>query len=522
MKRSVNAVTASIVAAACWCSGGCGGKDDSPSAAAAMPAAECAQAAPVPDPARRTRAMWIATVGNGDWPSRPGLPAAAQRAQYRRLLDLAKKLNLNTVYVQIRPTADAFYPSPYEPWSQYLTGKQGRDPGYDPLRFLVQEAHARGLEFHAWFNPYRVSTQPHLGRLAPGNPARRHPDRVRRYGDALWYDPGLPEVRNLISQVVLDVVRRYDIDGVHFDDYFYPYPVPGEDFPDAATFKKYGAGFKSIGDWRRHNVDLLVRGLGEQIHRTKSWVRFGISPFGVWRNRSADRNGSATAALQSYDDIYADSRTWIKNNWIDYVVPQLYWPAGFRAADYRTLAGWWARQVAGTHVQLIIGQAAYQVGHGSAWNDPAELSRHLTLDSAYQAIGGEAFFSARDLAQDRRGFASRLARDHFSRPAIPPVTGTPGGRPPAAPTRLKIEHGRLSWKGSGAAEYAIYRVAAKGPACVAPDGRSLVKLVSGDTHATTDGTAKPGRSYTYYVAALDRRHRESPTTRGVNDTARGG
>jgi uncharacterized lipoprotein YddW (UPF0748 family) len=345
---------------------------------------------------------------------------------------------------------------------------------------------------------------------------------VHRYGGALWYDPGLPEVRSLISQVVLDVVRKYDIDAVHFDDYFYPYPVPGKDFPDAVTFKRYGAGFKNLRDWRRHNVDMLVQGLHTQIHQAKPWVRFGISPFGVWRNKSTDPAGSGTAALQSYDDIYADSRAWIKNGWIDYVTPQLYWPAGFKAADYRTLAAWWAGQVAGTPVQLITGEAAYQVGHGPGWKDPAELSRHLTFDAGYPAISGAAFFSARDLAQNRRGFASRLFRDHYSRPAIPPVIGRPGGAPPPAPVRLVVGHGRLTWRGAGAAAYAIYRTAAGGSACIAPDGRFLIKVVGGGVRQTTDTTARSGQAYTYYVAALDRLHRQSATSRGVNSGSAGG
>jgi len=499
-------------------SAGCASKHDSPPASAdGLPAAECGQIAAHKDPARRTRAMWITTVNNGDWPNKRGLPVAKQQAQYRHLLDVAKKLNLNTVYVQIRPAADAFYASKYEPWSQYLTGHQGGDPGYDPLKFLVAEAHARGLEFHAWFNPYRASAQADRGRLAPNSQARLHPDWVHRYGGALWFDPGLPQVRELVGRVVLDVVTRYDIDGVHLDDYFYPYPLPGQAFPDSATFKKYGSGYKNLGDWRRHNVDTLIQSLHTQIHRAKPSVRFGISPFGVWRNKSRDPAGSATTALQSYDDIYADSRKWVRSGWVDYIAPQLYWPIGFRAADYRTLVAWWAKQVTGTHVQLVTGQAAYQVGQAGPWKDPAELSRHVALDARYPQVGGEAFFSARDLAQDRRGFASRLLRDQYSRPALPPAAGT--GAAPAPPGRLEVKDGKLTWKGSGAAAYAIYRGPAKGPACIAPDGRLLVKVVDGDEHSATDKTAKPGHTYTYYVTALDRRHHESPTTHGATMTA---
>jgi uncharacterized lipoprotein YddW (UPF0748 family) len=313
------------------------------------------------------------------------------------------------------------------------------------------------------------------------------------------------------------VVQHYDVDGVHLDDYFYPYPIAGKAFPDAATFKKYGAGYKNLGDWRRHNVDTLVQELHTRIHQAKGWVQFGISPFGVWRNKSRDKAGSATAALQSYDDIYADSRMWVRKGWVDYIAPQLYWPVGFKAADYRTLVAWWAKQVAGTHVQLIIGQAAYQVGQPGAWKDPAELSRHVTIDARYPQVGGEAFFSAHDLAQDRRGFATRLLRDHYSHPALAPAAGP--GAPPAAPADLTAKNGRLTWKGAGAAAYAIYRAPAKSPACMTPDGKFLLKVVGGDVHATSDETAKPGRTYTYYVTALDSRRHESATTRGVRATA---
>jgi uncharacterized lipoprotein YddW (UPF0748 family) len=508
------AASAVITAGSAGCAGG---HDSPPASAAGLPAAECGQATAHTDPGRHTRAMWITTVNNGDWPDKKGLPAARQQAQYRHLLDVAKKLNFNTVYVQIRPAADAFYPSRYEPWSQYLTGHQGGDPGYDPLRFLVSEAHARGLEFHAWFNPYRASAQADWNKLAPNSQARLHPDWVHRYGGALWFDPGLPQVRDLVGRVVLDVVNRYDIDGVHLDDYFYPYPLPGRAFPDRATFKTYGKGYKNVGDWRRHNVDTLIQALHTQIHQAKPSVRFGVSPFGVWRNKSRDPAGSATAALESYDDIFADSRKWVREGWVDYIAPQLYWPVGFKAADYRTLVAWWAGQVAGTHVQLIIGEAAYQVGQPGLWKNPAELSRHVTIDARYPQVGGEAFFSAHDLAQNRKGFASRLLRDHYYRPALAPAAGT--GTAPAAPGRLEVKDGRLTWRGSGAFEYAIYRAPAKGPACIVPDGRFLLKVVDGGVHAISDKTTKPGHTYTYYVTALNRQHHESPTTHGADLTA---
>jgi uncharacterized lipoprotein YddW (UPF0748 family) len=466
--------------------------------------------------------MWIATVANVDWPSRTGLPAAAQKAEYRRLLDAAKSLNLNAVFVQVRPTADAFYRSPYEPWSQWLGGTQGKDPGYDVLKFLVDEAHARDLEFHAWFNPYRVSKQAQAKKLSPQNPARRHPDWVVRYGPELWYDPGLPQVRDLAGKVVMDVVNKYDVDGVHFDDYFYPYPEHG-DFRDGGTYRRYGGG-KSKAAWRRQNVDTFVQGLSQQIHQAKAWVQFGVSPFGVWRNRTSDPAGSRTRALQSYDDIYADTRKWVRQGWVDYVTPQLYWPIGDDRADYKTLVGWWARQVAGTRVRLTIGQAAYRVGEDGAWRRPAELSRHLAVNAGHPAVRGDVFFSAKSLAADPRGFATRLRKDHYSRPAIIPAVQGRGGKPPAPVTGLRTSRQggsvRLQWQGSGATSYAVYRVDGRGRPCAPADPGRLLATVRGT--AISDPTVRPGATRTYYVTALDRLHHESAPGRSSTITVQRG
>jgi uncharacterized lipoprotein YddW (UPF0748 family) len=508
----------------------CGGRADSvePPAgeaprAAARPAECSSVAAPGDSAARQVRGMWIATVQNTDWPSRAGESVQRQKAEYIRLLDTAKAMNFNAVYVQVRPAGDAFYKSPYEPWSQWLTGTQGKDPGYDVLQFLIKEAHARDLEFHAWFNPYRASMTPDRSKLAPNSPARQHPGWAPRYGANLWYDPGLPQVQDLVSKVILDVVNRYDIDGVHFDDYFYPYPGSG-DFPDRATFRAYGKGFSSVVAWRRHNVDTLVQNLSARIHRAKPWVKFGISPFGVWRNAGSDPNGSRTQALQSYDDIYADSRLWVKKGWLDYVTPQLYWQIGDPRADYRTLVDWWARQVAGTGVELSIGQAAYRVGDSPAWRNPAELSRHLTINARYPAVRGDVYFSARNVASNTLGFATRLRRDHYQRPAIIPVIPKLGGSAPRPAAGVAASPGgrsvKVRWQGSGATSYAVYRVAGKGAACAPVDPKSLLVTMRGT--GITDPTVKPGATYTYYVTALDRLHHESSPARGATVVAQRG
>ncbi|MGW1170003.1 glycoside hydrolase family 10 protein [Streptomyces sp. NPDC001153] len=377
-----------------------------------------------PRAAAEMRGVWLATVSNRDWPSRPGLTAAAQRAELTAHLDRAARDRLNTVVFQVRPTADALWPSPYEPWSEYLTGTQGKSPGWDPLGTAVREAHARGLELHAWFNPYRIANHTDLGRLAASHPARRHPDWVVPYGGKLYYNPGLPEVRAFVQRAMLDAVARYPVDGVHFDDYFYPYPVAGQTFDDDDAYDRYGGDFPSRADWRRDNIDRLVRETAAGIRRVRPGTRFGISPFGVWRNASTDPLGSDTqAGVQTYDDLHADTRRWVREHWIDYIVPQLYWHIGFAAADYAKLVDWWAAVAKGTRTRLYIGEALYKAGAAgqpSAWQDPAELSRHLTFAARYPQVRGHVFFAAKDVAADPIGAMSRVITDHYGRSAKPP------------------------------------------------------------------------------------------------------
>ncbi|MBT2367525.1 family 10 glycosylhydrolase [Streptomyces sp. ISL-10] len=366
---------------------------------------------------REFRGMWLATVSNRDWPSRPGMTAAHQRAELLAHLDTAVERRLNAVVFQVRPSADALWPSPYEPWSKYLTGVQGRDPGWDPLGTAVKEAHRRGLELHAWFNPYRVATHTDPSRLVPGHPARVHPEWTVPYGGKLYYNPGIPEVRAFVQDAMMDAVRRYDIDAVHFDDYFYPYPVAGEVFDDDAAWSRYGTGYADRAAWRRANINRLVREMCGRIKGEKKHVRFGISPFGVWRNDSTDPRGSRTrAGVQTYDDLHADTRTWVRQGWIDYVVPQVYWHMGFAAADYASLVPWWSGVAGGTGVDLYIGEALYKVGmlgQPPEWHDPAELSRHLTYASRYPQVGGHCFFSGLEVGADPLGAMSRVVADHY-------------------------------------------------------------------------------------------------------------
>ncbi|MFI8827164.1 glycoside hydrolase family 10 protein [Streptomyces sp. NPDC053431] len=353
------------------------------------------------------RGMWVATVTNRDFPSRPGLKAAEQRAELVALLDLAVRRGMTAVVLQIRPSADALWPSPYEPWAACLTGVQGRDPGWDPLGTAVTEAHARGLELHAWCNPYRVASHTDPDRLAPGHPVRRHPEWALTYNGRMLYNPGLPEVRSHVQDAMLDAVRRYDVDALHWDDYFYPYPVAGEVIDDDAAFREHGDGFADRAAWRRNNIDVLVSETAARIKELKPGVAFGISPFGVWRDAADDPAGSDTrAGLSTYDDLYADTRRWIRERWIDYVVPQLYWNIGFAATDYAKLVPWWAETVQDTGVRLYLGEALYKVGDPAqpdAWQDPRELARHVALARKYPAVGGHCYFAAREVAEDPLG-----------------------------------------------------------------------------------------------------------------------
>ncbi|WP_435876951.1 glycoside hydrolase family 10 protein [Streptomyces acidicola] len=375
-------------------------------------------------PATELRGMWVASVANRDWPSRPGLTAKQQRAELIAHLDTAVKRRLNAVIFQVRPAADALWPSPYEPWSQYLTGTQGKDPGWDPLGTVVKEAHARGLELHGWFNPYRVAAHDDPKKLVASHPARKHPDWVVAYGGKLYYNPGIPAVRAFVQKAMLDALRRYPIDAVHWDDYFYPYPVAGQTFDDKAAYDEHGGGFPNRAAWRRDNIDKLVRETAAKIRQIRPGTQFGISPFGVWRNASTDPLGSDTkAGVQTYDDLYADTRKWVRKHWIDYVCPQLYWNIGFTAADYAKLLPWWAKVAKGSGTRLYVGEALYKAGdpaQPAAWQKAGELSRHLTFARDYPQVRGHVFFSAKEVGEDRIGAMARVVADHYKRRVNPP------------------------------------------------------------------------------------------------------
>ena len=304
------------------------------------------------NPLREFRGAWLHTVWQTQYKSRG---TEANKRVLEQQLDSLHLAGINAVFFQVRPQADAFYDSKMEPWSCYLTdGGKAPVPFWDPLEFMVEQCHKRGMELHAWLNPYRVTSKTkQIAALPKKHIYHKHPERFLRYDGKLYFDPGLPENREFIGQIVEDIIRRYDVDGIHFDDYFYPYPVKGKEFPDAKSYAKYGKGMKRA-DWRRRNVDLLIKEVHERISAVKPWVRFGVSPFGIYRNKKSDPKGSDTNGLENYDSLYADVLLWEGKGWVDYLMPQLYWELDHKSASYRVLIDWWNRNVSNRH--LYIGQ----------------------------------------------------------------------------------------------------------------------------------------------------------------------
>lgn len=383
-------------------------------------------------PHQEFRAAWVATVDNIDWPSRGNYDSEKQKAEYISLLEMHKRNGMNAVIVQIRPATDAFYPSQYEPWSQWLSGKQGRPPYpyYDPLEFMVTEAHKRGLEFHAWCNPYRAEFSIGKSSIAPTHITRIHPEWFLAYGGKRYFDPGNKDAQDHVIRVIRDVVKRYDIDAVHFDDYFYPYRIAGKEFPDQSSYEKYGAGMNKE-DWRRSNVDSIISKLSVAIKEEKPYCKFGISPFGVWRNNDKDSLGSATRAGQTnYDDLYADVLLWLKKGWIDYVAPQIYWEIGHKAAPYEVLVDWWSKHTYGRH--CYIGLGIYRAGSNAAWRDPSLLPRQINMLRQYPEIQGAIYFSSKSFESNPNGWSDSLRYNYYKNPAlIPPMPWIDSIRPEA-------------------------------------------------------------------------------------------
>jgi uncharacterized lipoprotein YddW (UPF0748 family) len=465
-----------------------------------------------PRPVREFRGAWIATVSNLDWPSKPGLSTAQQKAELRAIMDRASHLKLNALVLQVRPACDAFYESKFEPWSEFLTGQTGKapDPYYDPLAFAIEEAHRRGIELHAWFNPFRVRAPNPKTSVATNHIGQTKPQWVRRYGSQLWLDPGLEEVRNHSTQVILDVVRRYDIDGVHLDDYFYPYPerdAAGKliEFPDQASWQRYvaGGGKLSRGDWRRKNVDDMIESLSRRIKAEKNWVKFGISPFGIWR----PGHPKQIKGFDAFEHLYADTRKWFASGWLDYLAPQLYWEVAKKEQSYPVLLEWWAAQ--NTHSRhLWPGNNATRVG--TQWSS-SEIVHQIQLTRKQPGASGNIIYNMTSLMRNNGALTEALARDVYAQPALIPASPWLDGRPPSKP-KLRLQHipeskkWQVRWENTGEDKAWLWfyqaRVKGQWTAAVFPGSQSVHQLPALTSRAYPDAIA---------VTAVDRRGNLSPT-----------
>mgnify|MGYP001042815459 FL=1 len=363
------------------------------------------------------RGVWVSTVSNLDWPEVGNYDVKVQKELLKEKFDFIEEQNMNTIFFQVRPMGDALYESSYAPWSKYLTGTLGENPGYDPLEFAIDEAHKRGLELQAWFNPFRIDSNSekfnidnYIDELPEESPLKNNPDWIVKYNNYHYLDAGIPEVREYVIDTIIEVVKNYNIDGVVLDDYFYPYPSGGVEFPDEDTYEKYGEGFSSKDEWRRNNIDCFISALYSKIKNTNAEVKFGVSPFGIWRNGESV-GGSNTSGLSSYDDVYVDSRKWIQEGWIDYIIPQIYWQFDYNSAPFATLVDWWAKQVENTNVELYIGHAAYKINdssYGEAWLNGNEVINQIRYSRANSNVKGNCFFRLKTLEENRLGFTDKL------------------------------------------------------------------------------------------------------------------
>ena len=367
------------------------------------------------------RAAWVATVDNIDWPSRGNYEAESQKAEFIKIVEMHYRNGLNALIVQVRPATDAFYPSPYEPWSQWLTGTQGKPPYpyYDPLEFMIAECHKRNMEFHAWMNPYRAVFDTKKSNISATHITKLHPSWFVTYGDKMYFDPGNKQAQQFVTRVVQDVVGRYDVDAIHFDDYFYPYRIKGREFPDSNTYKQYGNGLTK-DDWRRSNCDSIIVGLSRVIKKTNSLCKFGISPFGIYRNNDKDPDGTPTVgATTNYDDLYADILLWLRKNWIDYVTPQLYWEIEHPKYSYNMLLDWWATHTYGKHCYIGIG--IYRAGTNANWSNKTQIPRQIEALRAKPTVQGMVFFSSKTFQTNPYGWSDSLRYNYFKTPAPQPI-----------------------------------------------------------------------------------------------------
>jgi uncharacterized lipoprotein YddW (UPF0748 family) len=384
-----------------------------------------ASCAVIKAPQQEFRGVWIATVANIDWPKNPNDSPEKKKKDFITILDFYQELNFNAAIVQVRTAGDAFYQTDLAPWSKYLSEKEGEAPqGFDdPLPWMIEETHKRGMEFHAWLNPYRATFDLDTLALSDNHDFYQHPDWMVKYGKKYYYNPGLPKVREKFAKVVEELVVKYELDAIHFDDYFYPYKIEGEVFQDSLAFQTYGLPNQSLEDWRRSNVDSLVKNIHQIIKKNKPWVQFGISPFGVWKNKGTDPKGSDTRAGQTtYEDLYADPVLWVKEGWLDYLAPQAYWSMDYPPASHRAVGSWWANSTPNTN--LYLGNGAYKIKNNNdkAWDKKKEIPKQLMFARDQKNIDGNIFFSAKSLIGQHEKVVKTLKRKFYPLPAKNPAT----------------------------------------------------------------------------------------------------
>jgi uncharacterized lipoprotein YddW (UPF0748 family) len=465
-------------------------------------------------PKREFRAAWIPTVTA----QYKGMPVGVMKQTLIRQLDALQEAGINAIVFQVRPEADALYASQLEPWSRFLTGVQGEapSPSWDPMAFMIEECHKRCMEFHAWINPYRVKTTLQ-NELAPNHLYFRHPEWFVTYGNQLFFNPALPQSRDWICRVVSDILSRYDVDAIHMDDYFYPYPIAGVEFPDDADYARMGAAFADKGDWRRHNVDLLIEDIHKTVRSLKPWVKFGVSPFGIYRNQSSDPLGSATNGLQNYDALYADVLLWARKGWIDYNIPQLYWEIGHPRADYDVLVRWWAKNT--ENRPLFIGQSVVNTMTHTDLRSGAsnQLAAKMALQRGFQTIEGSCQWPASAVIENVGGYRDSLMTHYNRYPALPPVFDFMDDEAPK-----KVRHLKPVWTEDGyilfwtapkykdemnrAVQYVVYRFD-RDETVDLEDPTHIVAVTRNTFHKLPYVQGK--QKYRYVVTALDRLHNES-------------
>lgn len=465
------------------------------------------------------RGLWVTTAFNLDWPSSNKLSPEEQQKEFIALLNKHKSLGINTVIVQVRAAADAFYESDYEPWSVWLTGEQGKKPKpyWDPLAFMTEECHKRGMEIHAWFNLFRAVSHERFFKPNRQHVSRKHAEWTYKIGEKIFFNPGEPALREYLTKVVLDCVQKYDIDGVHLDDYFYPQEINGDKVEDDKTFKEFGKDFKNKADWRRDNINQVIKMLSDSIHAKKPYLKFGISPVCVWRHKHADKLGSETErALSSYDDLYADSRKWLEAGWIDYLAPQLYYSTKHKRVNFNNLLNWYDHNSFGRHVYLGL---AYYKAHEpdeEGWNDPKELPRQIHLLRQKENIQGFSFFRASSFHVNpiRLEDTLRKMNNYFCvPPPMPWLDSIPTNAPQNLSIRLTEEGVSLKWDTPAVAQdgelpsyYIIYRFKT-GEIFNLKTAEKIIGMPR--KNVFLDNNTAPNTTYYYIITSSDRLNNES-------------